>query len=172
MYRDPKPEELDDPMFNAIWKEIKAWDINVPAEYDGYCGATGNHVCAIMDAIRSLPSGNADERRRDMEAQFQKWLDGFSFIAEEEIALARSAFYAGMGVSQAAAWIQAQKQMRVKCCAYYCALCAENVPHEGEQHHKGGGCCYSWRLRALPLDPLPAGDAGEGQEAPHVNRLR
>ena len=51
-YRDPKPEDLSDPIFEAIWQTIKQWDINVPEEYSGYCGATGNHVCAILDAIR------------------------------------------------------------------------------------------------------------------------
>ena len=48
---DPTPEMLDDPTFNAIWDVIKTWDINVPEVYDGYCGATGNHVRAIMDAL-------------------------------------------------------------------------------------------------------------------------
>lgn len=52
MYRDPKPEELKTDEFNAIWDCIKSWDINVPEEYEGYCGATGNHVCAILDAIK------------------------------------------------------------------------------------------------------------------------
>jgi hypothetical protein len=50
-YRDPNPEELKSPLFNAIWNEIKKWDINVSSEYSGYCGATGNHVCAILDAV-------------------------------------------------------------------------------------------------------------------------
>jgi hypothetical protein len=40
-----------DPMFNAIWHEIKTWDVNVPTEYSGYCGATGSHVAAILTAI-------------------------------------------------------------------------------------------------------------------------
>ena len=48
---DPTPEMLDDPTFNAIWNVIKTWDINVPAVYEGYCGATGNHVRAILDAL-------------------------------------------------------------------------------------------------------------------------
>jgi hypothetical protein len=42
---------LDDPRFNAIWGVIKTWDINVPQVYGGYCGATGNHVRAILDAL-------------------------------------------------------------------------------------------------------------------------
>ena len=53
-YRDPKPEELQDPLFERIWQAIKTWDINVPAEYGGYSESTGNHVCAIMDAVLAL----------------------------------------------------------------------------------------------------------------------
>lgn len=48
---DPTPEMLADPTFEAIWQVIKSWDINVPAAYSGYCGATGNHVRAILDAL-------------------------------------------------------------------------------------------------------------------------
>jgi hypothetical protein len=51
---NPTPEMLEDPLFNAIWNVIKSWDINVPAAYDGYCGATGNHVRAILEAIGPL----------------------------------------------------------------------------------------------------------------------
>lgn len=47
----PTPEMLDDPKFNAIWGVIKSWDINVPSQYSGYCGATGNHARAILDAL-------------------------------------------------------------------------------------------------------------------------
>ena len=50
-WRDPTPEELDTPEFNAIWELIKNWDINVPEVYDGYCSSTGNHVVAILDAL-------------------------------------------------------------------------------------------------------------------------
>lgn len=48
---DPTPDMLDLPEFNAIWDCIKSWDINVPEAYNGYCGATGNHVRAILDAL-------------------------------------------------------------------------------------------------------------------------
>ena len=51
---DPTPEQLDDPLFDAIWDCIKTWDINVPGAYTGYCGATGNHVRAIFDAITAV----------------------------------------------------------------------------------------------------------------------
>lgn len=48
---DPTPEMLDRPAFQAIWSVIKGWDVNVPDVYAGYCGATGNHVRAILDAL-------------------------------------------------------------------------------------------------------------------------
>lgn len=48
---DPTPEMLASPQFEAVWQCIKSWDINVPAAYSGYMGATGNHVRAILDAL-------------------------------------------------------------------------------------------------------------------------
>lgn len=54
MYRDPEEKDLTAEEFNVIWGVIKTWDINVPEEYEGYCGATGNHVMAILDALRTL----------------------------------------------------------------------------------------------------------------------
>ena len=51
---DPTPAMLDTPEFNAIWECIKYWDINVPGVYRGYCGATGNHVRAILDALKKV----------------------------------------------------------------------------------------------------------------------
>ena len=53
-YQDPTPEIQADPLWKAIWDEIKTWDINVPTEYAGYCGATGNHVTAIYWAIDEM----------------------------------------------------------------------------------------------------------------------
>ena len=53
---DPSPEMLETPQFEAVWQAIKRWDINVPDAYSGYCGATGNHVRAILDALeRATP---------------------------------------------------------------------------------------------------------------------
>jgi len=54
MYRDPELKDMKQAEFKAIWEAIKEWDINVPSEYGGYCGATGNHVMAIFDAIRKV----------------------------------------------------------------------------------------------------------------------
>lgn len=47
---DPTPEMLETPEFNAVWECIKRWDIEVKPG-DGYAGATGNHVRAILDAL-------------------------------------------------------------------------------------------------------------------------
>jgi hypothetical protein len=57
-YQDPTPDMLNDPLWNAIWEEIKGWDINVPDEYIGYMGATGNHVTAIYRAIHQIGEEN------------------------------------------------------------------------------------------------------------------
>jgi hypothetical protein len=51
-YSEPTKEMLRDPLWNAIWDEIKTWDIRVPTEYTGYMGATGNHVTAIFKALK------------------------------------------------------------------------------------------------------------------------
>jgi hypothetical protein len=51
---DPTPEMLRTPRFEAVWQCIKKWDINVPNAYGGYCGATGNHVRAILDALNQV----------------------------------------------------------------------------------------------------------------------
>lgn len=51
LWPDPTPEMLASSQFEAIWQVIKSWDIAVPGAYYGYCGATGNHVRAILDAL-------------------------------------------------------------------------------------------------------------------------
>jgi hypothetical protein len=51
---DPTPDMRASPKFEAIWQCIKSWDINVPEAYGGYCGATGNHVRAILDALSKV----------------------------------------------------------------------------------------------------------------------
>lgn len=51
---NPTPEQIDDPVFLAIWEVIKHWDVNVPEYYSGYCGATGSHVMLIFNAIHQL----------------------------------------------------------------------------------------------------------------------
>lgn len=50
---NPTPEDLQDPMFNAIWNVCKSWDVNVPEAYTGYCGFNGSHVKLILDAVKA-----------------------------------------------------------------------------------------------------------------------
>jgi hypothetical protein len=52
-WRSPSVEETKTPIFNAIWDVIKRWDVNVPDQYEGYCGANGNHVIQIMESVNS-----------------------------------------------------------------------------------------------------------------------
>ncbi len=56
--RDPKPEEINDPLFLAVWECIKGWDIATGFDIDDagnelYSGATGNHVVAILDSLKA-----------------------------------------------------------------------------------------------------------------------
>jgi hypothetical protein len=51
---EPTSEQMAEPIYDAIWRCIKTWDIAVPGAYSGYSGATGNHVRAIMDAIHRM----------------------------------------------------------------------------------------------------------------------
>jgi hypothetical protein len=60
-YQDPTPKMQADPIWHAIWDEIKTWDINVPTEYAGYSGATGNHVTAIYLAIQETACAEYDK---------------------------------------------------------------------------------------------------------------
>ena len=55
---NPSEEDLNDPMFEAIWQRIKDWDINVPSYYNGYCGANGSHVMLILNALRDMQPTN------------------------------------------------------------------------------------------------------------------
>lgn len=66
----------DDPLFNPIWDVIKGWDIGDPAKYGGYCGATGDHVRAIIRAVRAVVAPAAPSV--DLEALANKaWRAGW-----------------------------------------------------------------------------------------------
>lgn len=52
IWPDPTSKMLLTPEFEAVWRCIKSWDIKVPEIYNGYMGATGNHVRAILDALK------------------------------------------------------------------------------------------------------------------------
>lgn len=49
---NPTAEDLEDPLFNALYDATKHWDVNVPGSYVGYCGLNGSHVKVMLDAIR------------------------------------------------------------------------------------------------------------------------
>lgn len=50
-YPNPTPNDLENPIFNAIWGAIKGWDIS--RHNDGmYSGPTGNDAMHIVLAIR------------------------------------------------------------------------------------------------------------------------
>ncbi len=68
--RDPLPEELNTPEFNAVWDCIKHWDIGILQNIypDGgrtYGGATENHVVAILDALRQAGCLKENKNERD-----------------------------------------------------------------------------------------------------------
>jgi hypothetical protein len=48
MRREPRPGEIETPLFNAIWNVVKDWEVN-----DGGVkwSVTGNDVCEIIDAV-------------------------------------------------------------------------------------------------------------------------
>ena len=51
----PSERDLEDPLFDAIWKVIKSWDISVPGyEGAGYCSGNGSHVMLILNALRRV----------------------------------------------------------------------------------------------------------------------
>jgi hypothetical protein len=55
---NPTEADLESPLFEAIWAVIKTWDVNVPAYYEGYCGANGSHVKLVLNSIeRSKTAG-------------------------------------------------------------------------------------------------------------------
>lgn len=50
---NPTDDDLNDPVFNAIFDVIKSWDVNSPQHYHGYCSANGSHAKLILDALRA-----------------------------------------------------------------------------------------------------------------------
>lgn len=80
---DPSPEMLASPEFEAVWSCIKSWDINVPEAYEGYCGATGNHVRAILSALR-LTEGDGKMLWAIRQAEFKRdWKILAPFLPDE-----------------------------------------------------------------------------------------
>lgn len=60
---DPTPQDLADPLFEAVWTAIKAWDIQrTPGR--GYAGATGTDVMTILTVVQPFLTA---ERVRTLE---------------------------------------------------------------------------------------------------------
>lgn len=50
---EPTAQDLIKPEFEAIWNAIKKWDLE-RNEGEGYAGATGTDVMAILDSIKDI----------------------------------------------------------------------------------------------------------------------
>jgi hypothetical protein len=50
---NPTEDDLSDPVFQAIWRAIKAWDIQREPGL-GYAGANGSDVMTIIAALRAM----------------------------------------------------------------------------------------------------------------------
>jgi hypothetical protein len=58
----PTPTMVEgDKLFDAIYKVIKSWDVNVPEYYQGYCHANGSHATLIYHAVREALDEEASE---------------------------------------------------------------------------------------------------------------
>lgn len=68
-YQNAVVDQTDE-YFNAIWKVIKTWDVNVKDAYEGYCGANGSHVQMILDSINKTKI--ATEYYQIMEENFNE----------------------------------------------------------------------------------------------------
>jgi len=109
---DPTAEMLASPEFEAIWQRIKKWDIHVPGAYVGYCGATGNHVRAILDALRaityrasSMPSDEIKRLRSELFSLCEDTEERCASVAEltegKEGAFARGRIHEAKGIRKA-----------------------------------------------------------------------
>lgn len=70
---NPSGADLSDPLFEAIWQEVKSWDVNVPRFYAGYCGASGSHVMLILNAVRAALAAPPPCRVDDGDSHRTKW---------------------------------------------------------------------------------------------------
>lgn len=50
--RNPEHVDIENPLFQAIWDKIKTWDVKTPDNMR--TGTSGNHACAILDAVTPL----------------------------------------------------------------------------------------------------------------------
>lgn len=77
----PTEEQINSPQFNAIWNVIKSWDVNIPDQYFGYCGANGNHVVAILNALRDY--FELAQAVKEMLIGVERWANDEDGIPEE-----------------------------------------------------------------------------------------
>lgn len=65
---NPTEDDLNSPVFEAIWQVIKHWDVNVPQYYSGYCGANGSHVMLILNALWRVKERGEEQIRQEPKA--------------------------------------------------------------------------------------------------------
>jgi len=58
---NPTAVDLKDPLFEAIWRATKSWDVSVPESYCGYCGMNGSHVMVILNAVHAVMAARIHE---------------------------------------------------------------------------------------------------------------
>lgn len=58
---DPSTDDLQDPMFEAIWQAIKGWDIGRDGGGGSYAGATGTDVMTVLSAVRAALAAPAQD---------------------------------------------------------------------------------------------------------------
>lgn len=85
---NPTDDDLNDPVFNAIFDVIKSWDVNSPQHYHGYCSANGSHAKLILDALRLNPESLAgiihrrDELLRGLNRAYDSLAEHNTFRTE------------------------------------------------------------------------------------------
>lgn len=78
---EPTKQDLDSPLFNSVWNVIKGWDIQRnPSE--GYAGATGTDVMAILEAYNQSKSG---EELVELDGELNKQILGLSTVKHHTI---------------------------------------------------------------------------------------
>lgn len=78
---DTTPEMREHPVFNAIWDVIKTWDVNVPADYTGYCGAHGGHARVIFEAVQAVEVPSARDGIYTIDVNMIGWQEIRAFEA-------------------------------------------------------------------------------------------
>lgn len=69
------PDELNKQLKEAIWQTIKGWDLE-RKKGDGYAGATGTDVDAIMSAIQPVLAQHREAAERKGRKHALNWFIG------------------------------------------------------------------------------------------------